>query len=1298
MNKKYLLIPCGILSAIMISSFSAYSIFSESKYALTSSEENYQIVYSSAKPVIEGTSLTNSGNSISVKTDGVNWNDGSGKVAFAANGYIQNTKAIHGIKSISISLSSGSVDILYSYERPTVLETPMYFAKTIAGSETFNFNLEALPSFFRISAREETKINNIAVNYDCYTDKEDAGKELLAHGLENSWIDFGASGRYARTSYSLDTYSNSSKRSIRLDFSNTNNNYVSLSTQRNYEKYNEPLPDFSNTIFSLKAKFSEDIVNKGLKAKIIGKGWADLGFIPMTRSSVSENGWYTYTLDLTNVDFLGNNEIIRINVLPEGIDSTNKNTAYVLLDEIEYKYRDYGSSLDIEPLSYGLENLPLDEGQTNCDIYYDAATKFGRNSRNSVVLVPGKEGKSKNSQVKWNVCFMTNSETSTYVDNYCDYSKGVLSFDYKPINISSPTTVYLKGFIEDWSGKNVAVTDSSTLIRDGWYHFNYDLSRMNLVGTAIRLYIGFDVTDSNIGKSKIYLDNIRVNSDAKVREDYTLGLENMSRDTGWEKCNVSIDYANTATETSTNSYKLTFNGKASDVNKNFICFNPALENGNNGFKNSDYKCGEGILEAKFYFSNGFTNKDVRLVVVDENWKTTRYYNLKLTPLNDGWYLFKYDLSNVPNGHADTGFNANSMAIRFGFGFEYLNSTNKDDKAVWIDDVFWAKKNDITSYTSAKVWQAYDSENILRDSAPISGRNVTSYSPLKISSGIGGTDSTQLMIYPSSDISSYSVKMPNLYNENGDYLEPSNFEVLVEKYILCDGEKGVGSLERNIDGWMGVGYYPDALVPIDRIIKYNENTIAANQEQGIWINCNVPNYCAPGTYKGDVVLTLNNVDYNVPFEVTVYDFKMPEGNTNRNLFVLWDDQIEVGECQEGERTTSLLRSQYYDFLVDHGIQPDHNRNWEYVLEGKNEFDSFADEFANNIMPDNRITTYRLPDTNNVTYEYVYGYLEALVRRNIEEWDKGNKINFFDKIVSYMVDEPSAPEGSRNSSKLNIPSEWTKSKEIQKIFDDAVKAIVPSLANYPEIKAKFEDLRNIVTMNIPHYKITGGTDKQGSFIKYTYYYPNILNKEYVATPCPTFENFNTPEIRQYYANNFNHTWFYGCIWPTLPYPSYHTDTPLLGQRMIPWMQYQYDVEGSLYWGANFYQYSADGRYNDRDVWNNPNSGGNCLGDGQIVYPGQKYGIYGPISSIRLENIRASMEDYSILSLLDENINAYNFLYGTNYSSGKQIISSETSKMFNNTKLLTKSYLSSDGYRADNFDVYRNSLLEILANIAR
>ena len=98
---------------------------------------------------------------------------------------------------------------------------------------------------------------------------------------------------------------------------------------------------------------------------------------------------------------------------------------------------------------------------------------------------------------------------------------------------------------------------------------------------------------------------------------------------------------------------------------------------------------------------------------------------------------------------------------------------------------------------------------------------------------------------------------------------------------------------------------------------------------------------------------------------------------------------------------------------------------------------------------------------------------------------------------------------------------------------------------------------------------------------------------------------------------------------------TDTPYLAtERMLPYYCQRYGVKGFEFWGLSWWTYdpwklgwhgfirqSDDGK---KYYWvRYPN------GDGFLTYPGQPVDVDGPVSTIRLEEIREGLEDYEAMA---------------------------------------------------------------------
>ena len=90
-------------------------------------------------------------------------------------------------------------------------------------------------------------------------------------------------------------------------------------------------------------------------------------------------------------------------------------------------------------------------------------------------------------------------------------------------------------------------------------------------------------------------------------------------------------------------------------------------------------------------------------------------------------------------------------------------------------------------------------------------------------------------------------------------------------------------------------------------------------------------------------------------------------------------------------------------------------------------------------------------------------------------------------------------------------------------------------------------------------------------------------------------------------------------------------------MSWMQYDYGVEGNLYWCVNC---------NKEDAWENANDIGGAVGEGNLTYPSKKFRLKEPLSTLRLESIREGLEDYEYFWMIEQAIVAYNAANGTSH----------------------------------------------------
>lgn len=1177
---------------------------------------------------------------------GVTFNSSTGKINISAGGYIQTLSCLNGIFNVYADITSGSLDLFYSYEQPSALENPEYTAyTTLTSANTYKRFSDFKPTYVRFVAKTATTLNTIHIDYDGSGDVDDY-YESVDYGMENYYIDPNVINKYANTCYATsreDTY-RASKRSLKLTFDNTTENYVVLNTQREADaNIIQCNPNLTNAVMTFKAKFSSNVTNHDMKVKVVGTDWTSSYWLPTVCTSSEESGWYEYSLDFSQYQIANSNSIIRINIRPEGITSSNKSTASVCLDEIDVRQVLKNDRSYYEETTDGLENFRHDKGWENTNSIYANDETFGPNSKNSILVTP-KAGESINNNMKWCTVF-------NIANRFVDLSKGILSFNYKPFNVANPETAYV-GVVKDWDHSSYKTVEG-TYIKDGWYAASLDLSTCNLTaGNFFRLGIGFNIASTNLGTAYYYLDNVLVNEVST--ENYTQGWENMPRDIAWEKCTATYDKSKVASTTSINSLKMTFEGQVSDtVNKVGCVLSPeALDN----YKQIDLS--SGILTAKFLF-RGTTDQKVRLIIIDQKWKAARY-DLNTTDVYNGWRQFSVNLANMSApAQFDSGY-TNKNVIRIGFGFN-ISAANMNSAIVWMDDVTLSKDNAYapTAATTGTLWTALDSENVLQEEAIPSGRQLTSSNPLQVESVKNSVESMNLQLRAKQDLQEVNFFPATLTNENGNRLSAECFETLWAKYVYC----GDGTNEIGKEGYKGKGHYPDALVPMQNIIEADENRISKNCNQTIWINVHIPKDAKAGTYTGNAKIIFSGAEYKVPMKVKIYNVTLSDKLNSRSMFGCWRDQIEKG--MGTDHFYAEVRNNYYKFAEDHRINIGSYRENDFEVY-ENDKSTFAEFFAREIAFNDRISTYRIEpgEGKEADVNEYKAYFNALITKNIELLNQGFDVNFFDKIAFYTSDEP------------DTTSKWNTLKAENQAIQNAVNAVKYRLDNYPKLKASLEDWINLTPFGN----------------EYTVKQVGTILPQYMRTPCPQFSDVESASMRNKFFETFNHVWWYGCINPHSPYPNYHADCAIKYSRVTSWMQYYYGFEGEVYWNICFSQRKERGKSDwvDIDVWStDPRTWDNEAGDGRLVYPGVKYGIDGPITTQRMEQIRTSKQEYEYLLMLDRGIARLNERLGTNYSSARDILASSFNAMMNGTKVRS-TFTTADMNCAHSFLVeYLNTL---------
>lgn len=389
------------------------------------------------------------------------------------------------------------------------------------------------------------------------------------------------------------------------------------------------------------------------------------------------------------------------------------------------------------------------------------------------------------------------------------------------------------------------------------------------------------------------------------------------------------------------------------------------------------------------------------------------------------------------------------------------------------------------------------------------------------------------------------------------------------------------------------YMPDALMPKD---KYSAK-VSANASQGFLVKAKVPADAAPGLYEAFVSICENGVEIKrAAVYLNVWDFALNDADACESSFGLSQTVVySTHNMPEGD--DGVLYSVYYNYFLENRINP-------AVLP----YD-ITDDRANEYMNDPRVRSFLVGGKGyGGQYERTDAQIDAYYAKMKDnpEW--------LDKGYFYAVDEPISLE-----KWLEID---TYNTYMQNHFPGGMQVVPMECRSIytPPVNA-YDYLNNFVQIWCP--KIYAYTPE-----KYRGTHERV---EVFLTPEDTEKYGTYAENAARHAESGGKAWWYFARMPFQPYVTYHAEDAGVLPRLAEWQQYQCGVTGVLYYLVNDYG-STNPLYNFKSQ---TGDGWDVWGNGILCYPGYRYGINGPIGSIRVEFIRDGIEDYMYLKMLAREI---------------------------------------------------------------
>lgn len=435
-----------------------------------------------------------------------------------------------------------------------------------------------------------------------------------------------------------------------------------------------------------------------------------------------------------------------------------------------------------------------------------------------------------------------------------------------------------------------------------------------------------------------------------------------------------------------------------------------------------------------------------------------------------------------------------------------------------------------------------------------------------------TEACQLILASEKAVSNVAVSISALESEGGPgRLQP---ELLKVEYVPIKKEKIP---------------YPDPLPPLTGTIE-----LASGKAQPVWISVRVPKDAAPGVYRGTVSVKSGDLSRELPLSVKVWDFALPDTPSSATAFGNSPDHTAVWHgVKPGSPEAIALAKKYYVFLLERRVSP-------LVIPA----DLMSKE-AESYLNDPRMTSYCIPYLENDAD------LKALTERLLEG-------GWFSKGYFYVVDEP--------VNKAAYDQFVAVSDRLRRI-EPRYRLVAPFYAN-PNFgnNLKAADLMlgrlNVWCPHLDYLATEPNFEKlllPGSAISNATFAPN-------ASPEPGFGEFLHSR-----KNAGESIWWYVCNNPREPYNNLQIDQNAMAHRTLLWQQKRQGLQGLLYWATSYWEK----QFID-DPWQNMDTlGTGFYGDGSLLYPGTKVGIDGPVSSIRLEILRDSLEDFDYLTIAEQRL---------------------------------------------------------------
>ncbi len=557
-------------------------------------------------------------------------------------------------------------------------------------------------------------------------------------------------------------------------------------------------------------------------------------------------------------------------------------------------------------------------------------------------------------------------------------------------------------------------------------------------------------------------------------------------------------------------------------------------------------------------------------------------------------------------------------------------------------------------SDVEFWQTYTTDKVFQD--VLESDYYVKQAPVIDVTAIRGEAEAAQIIMTTGDkpVTSYDVTVSDLTATDGEgnsiVYPKENITVYHQKYIYVVGG----------EFYKIIANYPDCLVPFEKIKKVKENVIEKENNQGLYISFDVPQSQEPATYHGTVGITIGGETKNI--DVTL-DVQLGLIGEETNFLSCFQNKwhMDRGELDSTNEMLDAYNRKLFEYRLGCSNLLFRNQHTDREIA---EYARYAAEyskletFAGYDIPlsdktyNNTLVYGRIINGTSRDPEVLKKYFLAIAYAGLEAG-----VDTFEKAFIYGRDEPDL----NNTADSIVQNDGYI---IRHTKEDAI-ATLKADASIPSDK---QELLNQICESldgVPHVVTSSAYMTTVNF---------DLDEEDMVY-CPEFQYIQDEETQaKYRMREDNDLWWYGCCEPDYPYPTYHLDDTVISARLLSWMQADYNIQGNLYWATDDYAgvngENAPNNYaEDYYTGNNAARAVRTNGEGYLFYPGAAYGVYGPLPSVRLEQIRDGMEEADMIMAIKEVYESVSERIGVDFDEDT-FMNYVYARMYSGTKVSTNS----------------------------